>query len=137
MIDLKECTGCKKKLDLKLFRLDNRKRNGHGSRCIFCEAHSKRNVKIRVFSHYCNDIPHCQCPNCDAKYIDVDFLTIDHINGNGKEHRRRIGTGSAVLYYWLIRNNFPPGFQVLCFNCNQAKAWNRGICPHNGRHWYE
>ncbi len=31
---------------------------------------------------------------------------------------------------WLKANNFPPGFQTLCHNCNIGKHRNKGICPH-------
>jgi hypothetical protein len=27
-------------------------------------------------------------------------------------------------------NGFPAGFQVLCFNCNQGRRLNHGVCPH-------
>ncbi len=56
------------------------------------------------------------------------FLSIDHINGGGARQRRELGPGE--LYRWLLRNNFPPGYQVLCHNCNFGKHWNNGICPH-------
>ena len=58
------------------------------------------------------------------------FLCIDHINGQGTEHRKQIGGNSNLLYRWLRKNNFPQGFQVLCFNCNRGKYFNNGICPH-------
>lgn len=58
---------------------------------------------------------------------DLSCLTIDHINNNGAAHRQELGT--RVIYKWLITNNFPGGFQVLCFNCNRAKA-KCGACPH-------
>lgn len=62
------------------------------------------------------------------------FLCIDHIKGNGNAHRKMItGThlGAGVkTYEWLYRNQFPPGFQVLCHNCNIGKHRNKGICPH-------
>ena len=48
-------------------------------------------------------------------------LTIDHPLGNGGEHRRELfGTQSAgyQFHLWLKRNDFPPGYRVLCFNCN-------------------
>jgi hypothetical protein len=53
---------------------------------------------------------------------DIDVLTIDHINNDGAEHRktRRAMTGNA-MYSWLIKNDYPEGFQVLCFNCNVKK----------------
>lgn len=60
-----------------------------------------------------------------------EFLTIDHINNDGGTHRREIGLRS--IYGWLVANNFPAGFQTLCFNCNMAKALNGGVCPHQSR----
>ena|SRR5215475_90543 len=58
------------------------------------------------------------------------FMTIDHIEGDGTEHRAALkDTGSAV-YRWLRRRGYPKeGFQILCWNCNQAK-YMYGICPH-------
>ena len=48
------------------------------------------------------------------------MLTLDHINNDGAEHRRRMVSKDIVLY--LIRNNFPEGFQILCYNCNCIKS---------------
>lgn len=56
------------------------------------------------------------------------FLQLDHVNNDGAEHRRAIGRTN--IYYWLKQNGFPPGFQVLCANCNYAKA-HYGKCPHH------
>ncbi len=62
-----------------------------------------------------------------------DFLTIDHANGDGWEHRKTVK--ATNLYHWLKQNKFPPGFQVLCYNCNcgSGKANMKGICPHKRR----
>ncbi len=60
---------------------------------------------------------------------DMHFLTLDHILGGGRAHREELG-GTSNVYKWLIDNNYPPGFQVLCMNCNSAKQWYGG-CPHN------
>ena len=57
------------------------------------------------------------------------FLTIDHINNNGNEHRKTISAGYA-MYLWLKKNNYPEDFQILCMNCNWGKARNKGVCPH-------
>lgn len=35
----------------------------------------------------------------------------------------------AHFYKWLEHNHFPPGFRVLCHNCNQARGFY-GYCPH-------
>ena len=50
------------------------------------------------------------------------FLTIDHINNDGSEHRKN-GTRSGIaIYRWLKREGYPSGrFQVLCYNCNCSK----------------
>jgi len=58
------------------------------------------------------------------------FLEIDHINNDGNNHRKKIGASAKALTYWLINNNFPDGFQILCSNCNQGKKRNNGVCPH-------
>lgn len=54
-------------------------------------------------------------------------LCLDHIENNGRDHRRQIGsTGGHKLYLWMKENGYPPGFQVLCMNCNHAKYRNGG-----------
>lgn len=59
------------------------------------------------------------------------FLTLDHVDSDGSKHRKEIGTtGGQKLYRWLIKNNFPKGFQVLCSNCNHGRFRNGGVCPH-------
>jgi hypothetical protein len=63
------------------------------------------------------------------------FLTIDHINNDGTKQRKESGIkGSYSMYVWLIRNNYPPEFQILCYNCNLGKARNGGVCPHITNH---
>ena len=65
------------------------------------------------------------------------FLAVDHMDESGAEHRRSItgrrrsegGGGCPSIALWLKREGFPPGFQILCHNCNWAKS--RGGCPHN------
>jgi predicted restriction endonuclease len=55
------------------------------------------------------------------------FLTIDHINGGGSQHRKEL-KGRSV-FKWLLDHGCPEGFQILCYNCNMAKG-HYGICPH-------
>jgi hypothetical protein len=56
------------------------------------------------------------------------FLAIDHKNGGGEKHRAKVGQGSHMVD-WVIKNNFPDDFQILCHNCNQARGYY-GTCPH-------
>lgn len=64
------------------------------------------------------------------------FLQIDHVNNDGAEHRRSLGYkgngkgANGRTLKWLRDNGFPPGFQILCANCNFGKALNGGVCPH-------
>ncbi len=70
-----------------------------------------------------------KCVCCSESIYE--FLSIDHINGGGNKHRNEIfGTKKGGnIYHWLIKNNFPKGFQILCHNCNMAKGFY-GKCPH-------
>lgn len=77
----------------------------------------------------------CKC--CHESKIE--FLTIDHIDGNGAEHRRSLGldygsdekTVAGHNFYRILKQQGYPkdNYQVLCFNCNYAKHVY-GVCPH-------
>lgn len=76
-----------------------------------------------------------KCACCGE--TELVFLTIDHVENDGAEHRREMAGESGNYsqagtrtYRWLRERNYPAGFQVLCANCNYGKQWNGGICPH-------
>jgi hypothetical protein len=70
----------------------------------------------------------CMCPGgCDESRIQ--FLTFDHVNNDGAEHRRTVGPAS--LAGWLKRNNYPSSVRILCYNCNCARRLGR--CPHEAQ----
>lgn len=81
--------------------------------------------KFEALSCYSKGIPNCNC--CGERIIE--FLTIDHINGNGSTHRKQLKIEGGQIYRWLKKNGYPEGFQVLCFNCNCGKG-QREECPH-------
>jgi hypothetical protein len=55
-------------------------------------------------------------------------LCLDHVENNGRAHRKEVGsTGGHRFYKWLRDNDYPPGFQVLCMNCNHGKHRNGGV----------
>ncbi len=83
----------------------------------------RQEERMTVLKHYSNGTPTCAC--CDESHIE--FLELDHTNNNGAEHRKKIGR--TTIYSWVIKNNFPEGFQVLCANCNQSRG-RYGYCPH-------
>jgi hypothetical protein len=96
------------------------------------EVHQERERAARqarrkiVISHYSEGQNICSC--CGEN--EFRFLSIDHMNNDGNRHKRELGTrSSSHLCWWLIKNEFPIGFQVLCYNCNIAKGIYKE-CPH-------
>lgn len=157
---MKRCSRCGEVKPLDDFHRYSRSNDGHGSWCKTCaskywqaQGESQRDRKRRnsrerylrlgdeirrynrernqqlkamLVAHYSNGANKCVC--CGES--EVRFLTIDHIDGNGAEHRKttKCGTG-ATFYRRLIREGMPEGYQVLCYNCNNARIWNKK-CPH-------
>jgi len=70
--------------------------------------------KLLVITHYGNG--KAQCVKCG--FTDIRALTLDHIDYCGANHRGKKG---QVLYSFLLRNNYPDGFQTLCMNCQWIK----------------
>jgi len=88
----------------------------------------RKNLKMDIFSHYMTDGKiKCSCPSCNVD--DIDVLCLDHINGDGKEHRKLVGLGDPV-YRWIRSNNYPDTLRLLCYNCNQCLN-NYEYCPHD------
>ncbi len=56
---------------------------------------------------------------------ELDFLTCDHVNGDGHAHRElhKLGTGAGRLWRWVLKHPEERAqFQVLCCNCNHSKG---------------
>lgn len=82
----------------------------------------RASLKRRTFNAYGGCI--CSCPPCGETLIS--FLTIDHISNIGKKRT----TSGNKFYEKLKTQGYPPGYRVLCFNCNTGRHINGGICPH-------
>jgi hypothetical protein len=115
-----------------------------GCRCADCRAANARHMarwrsrhrehataykrawdqKLRkeVIDHYGGK---CSC--CGETQLEL--LSLDHTNGGGCKHRRETKRHGTGMWAWAKRENYPPLFQVLCHNCNQAKGFY-GQCPH-------
>lgn len=65
-----------------------------------------------------------QCACCGEDRLV--FLAIDHIDGIIPEDRKRTGSQLTRL---LELQGWPPGYQVLCHNCNMAVR-DGATCPH-------
>lgn len=79
-------------------------------------------LKGEVFTYYGN-----KCACCGIEIFE--FLTMDHVNNDGSS-RRKTGEPTGLPLYRLIKKlGFPKDFQILCWNCNEAKH-HHGVCPH-------
>lgn len=57
------------------------------------------------------------CALC--KETNLSFLCLDHIEGGGTRHRKlNSSVKGKGVYWWVKKNNYPPIFRVLCYNCN-------------------
>lgn len=92
---------------------------------LFHSQKFNRELRQDILEHYGGTPPKCDC----CSEVEIQFLTLDHINGGGNIERRKKG-GSASLFISLRKNGYPSGYRVLCYNCNNSIAYY-GFCPHN------
>lgn len=78
----------------------------------------RRNLRIEAINKYGG----CKCAMCPETRIGA--LTINHIDGGGRQHRSSIGSGGTQFFRWLKNNNYPEGYNVLCSNCNYLEWLN-------------
>ena len=134
-----KCTTCRKKNLARLARLRGSGRCTH-SGCSrkpkglsLCRKHSVNAlIQSRARKQAVVDAYGGRCDCCGE--TGLDFLTIDHVSGNGAAHRRKLFGNSRIcgarFYRWLAAFNFPRGFRVLCWNCNFSVHLNKGKCLH-------
>ena len=91
-------------------------------------ARRARLITTQVFGHYSTGTFQCAC----CGQFEREFLTVDHVGGNGNKMSRESGIprGGFPLYFWLFKNRYPPGFEIVCMNCNLSRAKHGGLCRH-------
>ena len=124
-----ECRKKRRRITLKKHQLNNpilyRKSakkyyDSHKEQIIKHIKKRNEQFKFQVLNHYGD-----KCVCCGESH--EEFLTIDHINGGGNKHRKKFGI--SRISEWLVKNNYPEGFQVLCMNCNFIKGThNKPFC---------
>jgi len=139
----RRCKDCNVPFPLREFESP---KGGHRKRCKYCHNRERRRYSLQKYydnhekeksyrrgkyaSHRESVLEKfgakCECCGETTKA----FLEVDHINNDGGKFRRT-GTKSHInIYRWLVVNKFPPGFRLLCCNCNKGRFLNGGICPH-------
>lgn len=136
-----KCNTCHAVKFISEFARHASSKTGYKSRCKVCyrvlygvkakqynaaQAKKSRELRLQILKVYSPDGPCCAC--CGESILE--FLAIDHIDGKGSEHRRQLGVrGGYKFYKWIVDNNYPPGFRILCHNCNFTRGIY-GYCPH-------
>ena len=129
--ELRKCNHCPRMI------LRYTSTGGRNPLCPACNAKVARDyrkkVRAETFAAYGGAV--CKCCGETEEW----FLTLDHINNQGNAHRELLAErkswknprkiGGYALYAELRAAGFPPGFQVLCMNCNWGKKV-LGVCPH-------
>lgn len=147
---MKRCTRCSSTKPLVEFAVNRRNADGRQPHCRECDrervrryrAKNRGKVRDSQRRRYAANpeaargtMRHYQAANREAVFDYygrvcaccgiTERLTIDHVDGGGTQHRRDLfghdSSGSA-MYYWLVKNNFPAGYQVLCIRCNCSKG---------------
>lgn len=93
----------------------------HKDQIMLTSKINQLNNRYEVLYWYSNGL--MECNECGVNISE--FLCVDHINNNGVDHRKEIGIGGDKIYRYLINNNFPNGYQILCNNCNYLKEYIR------------
>ena len=61
-----------------------------------------------------------KCVSCGI--TDERVLDLDHVNGDGAAHRKRVSNSTQKIYSEVIAAGFPDNYRLLCKNCNWL-AW--------------
>jgi hypothetical protein len=132
----RQCRDCKRQYDRERYPKNKSAmmarsqiwREGHPDAVHVIQRRYADKIKRLVIAHYSNGKMICSGLNgesCKFGCDDLRCLTIDHINDNGAKHRKSIRVTGSAFYKWLIRRNFPSDYQVLCFNCQWVKEFER------------
>lgn len=95
------------------------------SKCLNNSVRVLRNLKFQVIAGYGGK---CSC--CGIQ--EWEFMSVDHVTERGVDERNRLGSKahSNSFYRKIIAENFPPCYQLLCYNCNMSLGFY-GYCPHH------
>lgn len=130
----RKCTICGKEkiLNRDNFNLHRQSTSGFMPQCRDCRKIYKKQYNFqhkngqrlqrkKVLEHYGN-----KCVCCGEE--TYEFLSLDHINDDGFLDRKK-NQNCAAPWRILKSSIFPENLQILCYNCNMAKAFSGG-CPH-------
>lgn len=94
------------------------------NRRLWQRSHRQK-LRMIIINHYSNNDPKCIL----CGFTDLRALAVDHILNNGAAHKRSLNNtrGNTTMFRDIIKNNFPAEYQVLCWNCNYIKEYERRL----------
>lgn len=93
---------------------------GHKAKAMENCRNRRQKLRGEVLTHYGEG--KLICVQCG--YSDSRALSLDHINNNGAEERKKLfGRKQPNPRFWeiLIKLGYPEGYQTLCMNCQFIK----------------
>lgn len=121
MENTKVCIRCGKEKPLEKFKWAWNKRYRKNQCAACCSRWYIAKFKLDFLAAFGGK---CSCCGERNPY----FLTLDHVNNDGAEHRRRMAQVAVLMQ--ARREGFDKTkYDCLCMNCNFAKG-HYGICPH-------
>ena len=91
-------------------------------KCNSANSVYRANIKLEVLTHY-GPRETLGCCWEDCVVVDIDMLSLDHVNDDGNKHVDSKGkriSGDRV-YRWTKNSGYPTNFQTLCMNHQQKK----------------
>ena len=116
----KICPKCGENKHIKDFHKDRSNPDGFEGFCKICKNKLKVELSYKLRLEIITNYGGC-CSGCGVS--NPVLLCIDHVNNNGNEERKKIRS-AITLYRKIINENYPPTYQLLCFNCNFLKKVN-------------
>lgn len=99
----------------------------HPGAFVIAERKSRRKLKEDAVARLGG-----KCVCCGEK--EMEFLTVDHVNGGGKKHRedlKKAGKSPTQAIYRELRDAADVSmYRLLCWNCNSSAHFGNGICVH-------
>jgi len=87
----------------------------------------QQGFRLLVIEYYSHGTMVCE----DCGSGDIRALVVHHNNGGGNDHRKAVKSNN--IYRWLVKNNFPEGYSILCGNCNMERDYTDGRRGIGGR----
>lgn len=130
---LKQCNTCERDVPEAEFskfspaQFEKARRTYAYPKCIACRKKEAADARLllrrKVLLAYGHE---CVC----CKINEPVFLALDHVNDDGAAHRKVLKSRSSDAVFRDVKKQGYPkdAYQLLCFNCNEAKRY--GVCPH-------